>query len=127
MLDRFSKFAPLVLRTAVAVVFLWFGFSQLANPSGWTRMIPSYASFIPLTQVNLIYAHGVFEIIFATCLLLGLHTRLAALLLTVNLAHITYIVGYGPIGARDFALAMACFTIFLNGADDYTLDSIKKK
>lgn len=119
-LEKYSKYAPVLLRTAIAVVFLWFGFSQVKNPSSWTRMIPEYAQFISPT--TLIYVHGIFEIFLATLLLLGLYTRTASLLLALNLAHITSIVGYGAVGARDFALTLATLSIFLHGADEFCLD-----
>lgn len=122
-----SKYASIVLRTGIAIVFLWFGFSQINNPAQWTGMVPGYASIIPLSTITLIYFNGVFEIVFATLLLLGIYTRLTALLLAIHLFHIVTIVGYGAIGARDFALALATLSIFLNGPDEFCLDSINKK
>jgi hypothetical protein len=32
-------------------------------------------------------------------------------------------VGYGAIGARDLSLAIATFSIFLHGADEFCLDN----
>ncbi len=126
-IEKYSKYAPCILRSGIAIVFLWFGFSQLINPSGWTRMIPSYASWVPLSTINLIYLHGIFEILLATLLLLGLYTRTAALLLTLNILHITWIVGYGPTGARDLAISLATLSIFLHGKDEYCLDNYINK
>ncbi len=129
-MEKVTKYSPALLRTAIAIVFLWFGFSQLKNPDQWTRMVPEYAtSILPFSVKNLIYLHGIFEIVLATLLVLGLYTRLASFLLALNLAHITFIVGYGPTGARDLALALATFSIFLHGADEFCLDKhlFKKK
>ena len=122
-----KKYAPLLLRSALAIVFLWFGFSQIHNPTQWTGMLPEYVSLIPLTPVTLIYIHGIFEISCATLILLGLYVRIAALLLALNLFNIIFIVGYGPIGARDFALGLATLSIVLNGPDEFCLDVINKK
>lgn len=127
-IDKIAKYSPLLLRTSIGIVFLWFGFSQLKNPSSWTRMVPEYAtSIIPIQITNLIFVHGLFEIILAILLILGLYTRTASLLLGLNLLHITTIVGYGPTGARDFALFLATLSIFLHGADKFCLDNLIKK
>lgn len=120
--DKLSRYSPLLLRTGIAIVFLWFGFSQLKNPAQWTRMVPEYFSFLNTTGV--IYANGIFEIVFGTLLLLGLFTRVTSLLLAINLFHITTIVGYGPTGARDIALSLATLSIFFRGADEFCLDKL---
>ena len=121
---KFKEYSPLILRTGIAIVFLWFGFTQISNPEGWTKMVPSYLG-TPTT--TLIYINGVVEIILAALLLLGLFTRTVALLLTLHLLHIITILGYGPSAARDFALAVAAFSIFLKGPDEFCFDNLKKK
>jgi len=124
----YSKYSPLILRIGLAVVLLWFGFSQLKNPAGWTRMMPDYvASILPFTKTTLIYMNGSLEIILATLLLLGLFTRVTSALITLHLLHITTIVGYGAVGARDVAIALAALAIFLHGADEFCLDLAYKK
>ena len=125
-LENLKKCSPVVLRLAIAVIFLWFGFSQIKNPESWTRMMPEYIqSLSPISANNLIYFNGTFEIIFATFLLLGLYTRISSFLLGLHLLHIVTIVGYGAIGARDLALTLATFAISLNGADEFCFDKIE--
>ena len=118
-----NRYSGIVLRTALAMVLLWFGFNQIKNPAMWTRLVPEMISnsFNPTT---FIYINGTFEIIFATLLLLWLFTRTVSFMLTLHLLSITYAVGYGPVGARDFALSIACFSIFLRGPDEFCLDEI---
>ncbi len=127
-IDKYSKYAPVVLRYGIAIVFLWFGFSQIKNPAAWTRMMPEYVSaMLPFSANTLIYMNGIFEIVFAILLLLGLYTRVVSFLLGLHLLHIISILGYGAIAARDLALAIATFAITLNGADEFCLDKIIKK
>ena len=124
----YSKYSPLVLRISIAIVLLWFGFSQLKNPAQWTRMMPDYTHIIfPFSKATLIYMNGVVEIILAAVLLLGLWTRVNSALITLHLLHITTIVGYGAVGARDLALAIAALAIFLYGPDEYCLDNYIKR
>lgn len=122
--EKLAKYAPLVLRISIAVVLLWFGFSQIKNPAGWTRMVPDYAGIIPFETTTLIYMNGALEITLATLLLLGLFTRAVSAVSTIHLFHITSIVGYGATGARDIALAIAALAIFLGGADEFSLDKL---
>ncbi len=125
---NFKRYSPLLLRTGIAIVFLWFGFSQLKNPMNWTRMVPDYINLIiPLSKTTLIYMNGLFEVVFATLLLLGVYPRIVSLFLGLHLIHIVSIVGYGAVGARDFALAIATFSIFFSGSDEFCLTNKRKK
>ena len=127
-LQKLSKYSPIVLRTGVAIVFLWFGFSQLKSPENWIKLIPDYAtSLTQLSATSLVYVNLVFELVFATLLLLGLFTRTTALLLTLHLLHITTALGYGPVAVRDFSLAIATFAIFLHGADEFCIDKLRRR
>ncbi len=122
---KLKKYAPVALRTGIAIVFLWFAFSQIKNAGSWTRMIPSYVtSIVPFSSNTLVYMNAAFEIIFASLLLVGLYTRLASGLLTLHLLHIVTILGYGPTGVRDFSLVIATLSIFLAGADEFCLDRL---
>jgi len=121
-MNNLKKYAPMILRTSIAIILLWFAFSQIKNPSSWTRLIPEYSSAF-MTAKDIIYLNAFIEIILALLLLLGLFTRISSLITTIHLFHITTIVGYGPTGARDFALALACLAIFFYGKDDFCLDN----
>lgn len=121
-IDRYSKYSPLILRASISFVFLWFGFSQITNPSQWSGMVPSYASIVPLSATTLVLIHGVFEFVFGLLLGLGMFTRISALLLGLNLLHTVYILGYGPTAVRDFGIALATLSIALRGRDDNCLD-----
>lgn len=125
--DRMKKYSPLVLRAGVAIILLWFSFSQFRSPATWVRMVPMYVqSFLP--GVTSIYLNATFEFILATLLLLGLFTRVASALAFLHILQIsTVILGYGPTGARDFALSVSALAIFLYGPDEFCLDNIIRK
>lgn len=123
--EKMKSFAPIVLRIGLSLVFLWFGAQQLLHTSAWTGMIPEWIiSMSGISAVTLVYANGIFEVIFASCLLLGLFTRAVSLILALHLLQITTVVGYNGVGVRDFGLTLAMFSIFLNGADFWSLDKI---
>ena len=41
-IDKIKKYSPVILRFGLAIVFLWFGFSQLKNPEPWTGLLPGF-------------------------------------------------------------------------------------
>ncbi|MEK6917588.1 MAG: DoxX family protein [Nanoarchaeota archaeon] len=127
-LEDLNRYSPALLRLAISAVFLWFGFSQIKNPDAWTGMIPNYVqSLIHLSSKTLVYLNGAFEITFAILLLLGLFTRFVSLVLSLHLLHIVTIIGYDPVGVRDFALALATLAIFLHGPDEFCLGGVRLK
>lgn len=121
---RMKSYAPVVLRIGVALVFLWFGTQQLLHTAMWIGLIPkSIISMSGLTAETLVHFNGAFEIVFGFCLLIGFFTRTAALLLALHILDITYVVGYGATGVRDFGLSIATISIFLYGVTSASLDA----
>ena len=126
-MKNLSTYSATVLRVGIALVFLWFGWSQLHDTSQWVAYVPQWVSdMTSLSLKTIVYLNGVFEIIFGSALLLGLFTRFVSLLLALHMLDITYIVGLDAIGVRDFGLAVATIAVFLNGADRWTLDTFIK-
>lgn len=117
------KYAPVILRVGLALVFLWFGIEQVFYPYEWTGWLPEYARALPFQPTTLVFLNGLFETIFGALLFAGLYTRLAASLLSLHMAHIVTVVGYGEIGVRDFALFTGVVTEAFFGADEFTADA----
>jgi uncharacterized membrane protein YphA (DoxX/SURF4 family) len=121
-------YAVSVLRLGLAAVMLWFSFQQFLHNDLWTAYIP--ASIVALSHVSataLVYFNATFELVFGALLAFGWQTRVVALLLSLHLFDIMFVVGYGEIGARDFGLAVATFVIFMNGADVLCIQHKGKK
>ena len=126
-LDKYKSFGPAILRIGLAIVYLYFGVSQLINPNGFVFWLPEWTEKFFLSQTTLIYLNGIFEVIFGSLLLLGLYTRLSSFLLGVHLAFITISIGFTQIGIRDLGLTLATFAIFFNGEDKYSIKRLFKK
>jgi uncharacterized membrane protein YphA (DoxX/SURF4 family) len=123
-----SKYGPVVARFGLALVFLWFGFTQVTGPESWTSLIPEFITNIThLSALTFVYINGGMEIILGILLILGIYTRISALILALHLLVITIDVGYNAIGIRDFGLTMATFSIFLNGPDFLALEKRSNK
>jgi len=114
----------LILRLGLAIVFLWFGFSQLLDGLNWVSWVPEWAvNLLHLPPAMIVLGNGLFEVIGGTLLALGILVRPVALVLALHLAVITFEIGLNSIGLRDFGLTMATFALALLGPDEYSLDA----
>lgn len=119
--DKFKDYAPVVNRLGLSIVFLWFGINQLFNPDHFLGYLPGFLLDLEYARYFVI-ANGIFEIIFGTLLIIGLYTRLAAIILGLHLVAITSQLGYGETAVRDFGLALSTISIALGGADKWCLE-----
>lgn len=102
----------LILRYGLAALFLWFGFSQLADGINWVSWVPDWiVNLVHLPPAMIVLANGLFEVITAILLSLGLFVRPVAFLLAAHLALITIEIGANAIGVRDFGLTMAILSL----------------
>lgn len=117
---RFSAYAPVVLRLSLTAVFVWFGVSQLSNAAAWTSLVPEWATGISgMSATTIVQLNGIFEVIAASLLAIGVYAPLVAALLAVHLFVITSHLGMTAIGVRDFGLSFATLSIALFGDDNY--------
>ena len=139
MNKKWKTYAPVVLRVGLSIVFLWFGITQVINPESFLGYIPEWlypheSSMIhehPLRMMHnipsipthtLIMGNGFLEIIFGGLLLIGLWTRISAIVLTFHLMGIIIGLGYNDIAVRDFGLMAGTITVALYGPDKFCLD-----
>ncbi|NOZ80497.1 MAG: DoxX family membrane protein [DPANN group archaeon] len=138
--DHYKRFAPAILRIGLALVFLWFGISQLVNPASFIGYVPQWIAphghsivhehpfqfihDVPIPSVHiLLMANGVLETLFGLLLLLGFWTRISAAILALHLFGIAISLGYNDIMIRDLGLVLALVSVFLAGPDPWCLDS----
>ncbi|MDO8430698.1 MAG: DoxX family membrane protein [Candidatus Taylorbacteria bacterium] len=122
-MDRCVKYAPVAVRIGISLVVLWFGFTQVTEPGPWIRVLPEWTKSLPVGQINLIYLNGWTEIFLGSLLLVGFYTRFVALLVALHLLQVTFAVGYGAVGVRDFGLTLAAVSVFLHGHDKWSIDT----
>jgi uncharacterized membrane protein YphA (DoxX/SURF4 family) len=121
--QNMEVYGPSVLRYGMSIVMLWFSAAQFINPVNFTAYVPdSIVSLSGLSADTLVFFNAIFELVFGTMLLFGFWIRLSAILLSLHLFDIMYVVGYGEIGVRDFGLALATLVVGMNGADELSID-----
>jgi putative oxidoreductase len=125
-LDLFRPVGLLVLRVALGIIFIAHGYPKLAHLRGGAQMqgffvehgLPGY----------FVYVAGVIETFGGGLLVLGLFTRVAALLLATEMCVAIWKVhsGHGYLAVHDYefplTLAAACFALATVGAGMISLD-----
>lgn len=112
-----------VIRVGLAGVLLWFGSQQLLHISYWIGYVPEYAvSLSGLNPTTIVLFNGSAEVAFGVMLLLGLFTRISALVMGIHLALIALSLGVNEIGVRDWGLVAALFGIALAGPGEFSID-----
>lgn len=116
-----TSVAPVIVRLALALLFLWFAVQQLMDPSSWVGFLPEWLGYIPASGETFVRLNGWFELVLGVCLLFGIWVRPVALLLGGHLLGIAAIAG-GAIGVRDATLAMVTLTLVLSPTDVWSID-----
>lgn len=126
ILNSLQPVGLLVLRIALGVIFLSHGYPKLAHLRGGAQMqsffvehgLPGY----------FLYIAGVVETFGGGLLLAGLFTRVAALLLGIEMCVAIWKVhsGHGYLAVHEYefplTLAVACFALATIGAGSISLD-----
>lgn len=110
----------IILRLALAFVFLWFGFSQISDAAIWTSFVPDWATIIAPAG-TLVLLNGLLEIIAGSMLAFGLFSRYVSFLLGIHLFIIAVSFGLTAIGVRDIGLALATFALSFIGNDNLAI------
>ncbi|MBI4155233.1 DoxX family membrane protein [Candidatus Woesearchaeota archaeon] len=125
---KLDKYGPLVLRLGLAIVLLWFGINEVLNPLLMAGYIPNwFTNLSPISINSFMILNGSFEILLGILLVLGLFTRIAAILTTLHLLFIIIALGYNEIAIRDFGLFMAALSLSLTKECYLSLDNLRKK
>lgn len=117
------KICPsIIVRYASVALFLWFGVAQLTDPIMWSGFLPEWTGSFPMSGATLVQLNGLFEIVLALALGVGVFTRVVATLLGIHLLGIAMTVG-GAIGVRDAVLAVMTTSLAFAAPDRLTLDA----
>jgi len=116
-----KKYAPILARYGVGIVFFLFGILQLINPQSWVSWLPEFIvnNFDPVT---FIYVNGIFDLVIGAFLLVGFLTRIVALLGILHLLGVIFSLGFNDISIRDFGLLLVLVSVLLHGSDEWCLD-----
>lgn len=113
---RREEWGIMILRLGLAVLFLWFGFSQLLDGLNWVSWVPEWAvNLFSIPPAMIVLLNGAFEVVAGALLAFNILTRWVALALGLHLVVIVFDIGLTAIGFRDFAIMMATFALVFFG------------
>jgi putative oxidoreductase len=122
-LNALQPVGLLLLRLALGIIFIWHGYPKLTHPNAMHGIFVQHG--LPGYFVTVA---GVLEVFGGGLLILGFLTRIAALLLAIEMAVAIWKVhsagGYLAVHNYEFplALAAACFAIATVGAGRASVD-----
>ncbi len=123
MYSALPSFGIFLTRIGMAGVLVWFGWHQFTDAQSWIGYVPDFATSLSgLSATTIVQVNGGAEIVFGAFLLLGMFTRVAALVMGVHLALIAFSLGNSAVAVRDWGLAFALFGLVLTGAGALALD-----
>jgi uncharacterized membrane protein YkgB len=82
---RVEAVAPLIMRAALGIVFVWFGALKIANATPVAKLVADTLAWVPVSPAVLLPALGAFEIVLGVMVVVGWQLRLV---LTVLIAHL---------------------------------------
>jgi len=105
-----------ILRLGLALVFLYFGISQILDQSRWIYFVPDRFLNFYISEIlksKIVFLNGIFDTVIALSLISGLFIRIFSFLGFIHLLSITiFSLGFEPSGIRDLGLAFAMLSLF---------------
>lgn len=120
------KYAPLLTRYAVSLVFLLIGLDQLIKPELWASYFPQTLPF-GITVAQAVMANGIGDVLIGLVLAIGLFTRIVASLAVLHLIGVMLFLGYNDITIRDAGITLAALSTAFYGSDAWSLDAKLKR
>ncbi len=119
----------LLLRLGVAYPFVEWGLDAFRNPAHFIAFFSSNTitrAIIPVEyMLPASYVLGVFELVVASSLVLGIAPRISAVASFAALAVFSVVAGYPLALPQDIALAAASLHIYKHGADRYSAQAMR--
>jgi uncharacterized membrane protein YphA (DoxX/SURF4 family) len=115
-----QQLTGLLLRTGLAIIFLYAAVSSFINPQDWVGYLPGMLTDRISSDI-LLKIFSVYELLLATWLLSGIYVRYAAVACAATLAGIVvFNFELFAITFRDIALIFAALALASIGGEDTT-------
>lgn len=96
-----------ILSCFLGFVVIWFGVNEILHPNSWAAFAPDFFEQI-MSVKYLVMIHGAVLLLSGLALIFNIHRRLAAIVLSLMLAHVVFILisvsGLDEIAVRDIGL-----------------------
>ncbi len=126
MFEKYEKYAPLIIRTGLGVVFFLFGIDKFIHPMNWAGYIPPWMPML-FSKEMFIFLLGIVETAIGTGVFFGIFTRFFAGIAALMLLPIMYSLGFNELSIRDFALFCMALAMFLRRSTPYAIENRWKR
>lgn len=120
------EYAPLFVRLGVGFVFLLLGIQQFLFTEQWTSWLPEWlVKALPdsALAVRVILINAAIDSVLGLALLLGIFTRIVAILMIIHLVGVLLALGYNDIAIRDLGILLAAIAVAIHGPDRWCLET----
>ena len=90
MLKNLASHNGFIMRIFLAFVFLWFGVSEIVDPTNWVSYMPAFISDLGMDGNFLVQIHGILLVIVSFCLIFKLFLRYTGLLAVLVMFQIIF-------------------------------------
>jgi uncharacterized membrane protein YphA (DoxX/SURF4 family) len=115
------SYAPVLVRCGIGLVFLVFGIWQWIDPAAWYGYLPPSLPF-GWAQNTAVLLNGTFDCMIGLLLILGLLTRVAAVLGALHVFGLALMLGVSDVSVRDAGIGIVLLGVALYGPDELCLD-----
>jgi len=127
LLMKSEKLSPLILRLAVGLPFFLLGIDQLLHPQQWIGYLALWAeNLLGVEPLQFFFVNGFFDTVLGLLLILGIFTRVCAVIAALHLTGVILNLGYNEIAIRDLGILLAAVVLALTKKVPYSLDSRRK-
>lgn len=120
------EYAPLFVRLGVGFVFLLLGIQQFLFAEQWSSWLPEWLiQALPNAALTtrVILVNASIDVLLGLALLLGIFTRIVAILMIIHLVGVLLTLGYNDIAIRDLGILLAAIAVAIYGADRWCLET----
>ena len=121
--EKLEYYSSSILRIGLAIVYLWFGISQIMSPLLFTQYIPDFISALIENSELIVFITGILVSLLGLLLLLGLVTRIIAWILVIHTIIVLTGIGYNSMGVQSFGILIGTITIAMTRNDSLRLDN----
>ena len=115
-----------ILRIGLGLIFLFFGIGKFQNDI-WAETMKNMPIFslIPLNINTIVTIDGVIEVLTGIFLILGIFTRMTALIASLQLAAILFLLKFEE--TRDIGLLAMAISLTITGSNFLSIDNLINK
>lgn len=122
-----EDYSSVLLRIGLGSVFLYFGiYEKLFRPDITRSVIENLNITIPISIGLFIFLFGLLELVVGSFLVLGLYTRVTAIVAALMIFGIILQMGYLNV-PRDPALLAMALSLVITGSNRFSIDRIRDK